>query len=154
MSYAAPIWLPTRFNLKSCVASFQVVQNAAPSAFTSCHSVASQQHLHEECKVFSVKEHLAMQCKQFLLNTRQVMHSSHEVTGCPPGARPDMKPTLQRCFIGKVEKFLTDGNITDTAYKRAVKTVHTETVTSVRKKRAQIGSWVPLPPHPPPPSPP
>jgi hypothetical protein len=70
-----------------------------------------------------VKEHLSMQCAQFLANTYQNHHPSHEVTHRPPGDRPSMKPTLQKVFGPVVEKFADSDVLSQLAYKRVNKSM-------------------------------
>jgi hypothetical protein len=129
LGFGAPIFLPLSTTLKHPVAPLQAVQNAALRSVTGCHAAASVQHLHDECQVLPVFEHLSMQCRQFLLNTRQLHHPSVDVTSRPPGPRPNMKRTLQQAFGGDIEKHLTNGNISQFDYKKAVKAIHTEAVT-------------------------
>lgn len=133
-SFGGPVWFPIRSKLKGAVKRLQTIQNNALRAVTGCHAAASFQHVHDECKVLPVREHIAMQCTQFLVNSRQAMHPSNEVTGRPPGARPDMKPTLQHCFAREAVNYTTDGAITEMALKRAIKDIHTKAVTDVRAK--------------------
>jgi hypothetical protein len=128
-SNVAPVWLPLRSSLKHPVASLQKVQNAALRMITGSHAAASEQHLHDECKILPVYEHLKLQCCQFLVNTRQVDHPSHKITGRPPGPRPNRKATLQHCYGNEISSLLTpSGTISNYNYKKAIKTLHTEAV--------------------------
>ena len=130
-SNVAPVWVPLRSSLKHPVASLQKLQNAALRTITGSHAAASEQHLHDECKMLPVHEHLNLQCRQFLANTRQVGHPSHEVTSRPPGPRPNMKATLQHCYGNDIDHLLTThGTISDYDYKKAIKTLHTEAVSA------------------------
>jgi hypothetical protein len=100
---------------------------------TGCHKATSIQHLHDECQALPVKEHLEMQCTQFLANALQTHHPSHGVVSDPPAARLTMKPTLQHCFGHKVSQYMRDdGIISQLTYKRAVKEILTEAVSSYR----------------------
>jgi hypothetical protein len=77
-----------------------------------------------------------MQCAQFMVSTRHLSHPSHEITSRPPGARPDMKPTLQHCFGQVADKYAPDGIITEMTLKRAIKEIHMDAVTSYLEGRA------------------
>ena len=77
-----------------------------------------------------------MQCSQFLANAMQAHHPSHAVVCHPPGARLGIKPTLQHCFGHRVSQFVRDGVISPPNYKKALKTLHTETVAAVRDGRS------------------
>jgi hypothetical protein len=134
-SSGAPVWFPIRSKLKEPVKQLQVIQNDALRAITGNHSAASIQHLHDECKILPVKEHLSMQCAQFLVSSRHPCHPSHEVTGRLPGVRPDMKPTLQRCFGQVTEKYALDGTISELSLKRAIKEIHTDAVSAYLEGR-------------------
>jgi hypothetical protein len=76
-----------------------------------------------------------MQRSQFLLNTRQADHPSHNITSRPPGPRPSMKSTLQHRFTKDIEQFTNNGVIFPSDYKKAVKKVHTNTVASALEKK-------------------
>jgi hypothetical protein len=58
-----PLWMPLQASLKHPVPNLQSVQNACLRTVTGCHATVSQQHLHDECQVLSVKEHVSMQCR-------------------------------------------------------------------------------------------
>jgi hypothetical protein len=118
--------MPVRNSLKYPAPNLQLVQNAALRTITGCHAAASIQHLHDRCQILPVHKHVSMQYRQFLANTRQRHHPSSEVTSCPPGHRPNRKPILQYSFGSEIQRFKTDGAIPQIAYKRAVKTLHTE----------------------------
>lgn len=77
-----------------------------------------------------------MQCTQFLVNTMHRSHPSHSITGCPPGARPNMSPTLQQCFGREATKYATDGVVSEISYKKAVKSIHTDAVTTYLENQA------------------
>jgi hypothetical protein len=100
------------------------------------HAAASVQHLHENFKILPVEEHLLMQCTQFLMNMMQPLHPSHSIANRSPGARLNMKPTLQQCFGQEAAIYAPDGVISESNYKKAIKSIHTNTVTSYHSKRA------------------
>jgi hypothetical protein len=133
--HGAPVWHPIRSSLKHPVDAIQKVQNACLRAVTGCHSAASIQHLHDECRMLQVREHLDMQSSQFLLNTRQSTHASHDVTGQPPGPRPDRKPTLQHRYNRDIDQFTNNAVALGINYKRDVKSIHTNSVTAALAKR-------------------
>jgi hypothetical protein len=120
--------MPVRNSLKHLVPNLQLVQNAALCTITGCHSAASTQHLHDDCQILPVHKHISMQCCQFLANTRQRHYPSKEVMSRPPGRWPNRKATLQHSFGSEVQRFEADGAIPQIAYKRAVKTLHTEAI--------------------------
>jgi hypothetical protein len=111
------------------------VQNAALCAIMGCHSATSVQHLHDECKMLKFSDHLNMQCSQFLLNTRQVTHPSHKVTGWPPEPRPNRKSTLQQHRNRDIEQYTDNGIELGLNYKKDVKKIHTSVVSSVLAKQ-------------------
>jgi hypothetical protein len=86
--------------------------------------------------MLQVFDHLSMQSSQFLANTRQPSHPSHEVTGCPPGPRPNLKPTLQHAFGEVVNPYTTNGVIMPVSYKRVVKEIHTKAIAIALDSRA------------------
>jgi hypothetical protein len=51
--YGGPLWMPLRASLKHPVPNLQSVQNASLRTVTGCHAAASQQHLHDECRVLA-----------------------------------------------------------------------------------------------------
>jgi hypothetical protein len=127
-SNVAPVWFPLRTSLQKPVDSLQKVQNAILRTITGCHAAASQQHLHDECKILPVHDHLKL---QLLANTRQVGHPSHNITSRLPGPRPDRKATLQCCYLDDIKPHLTAaGTISDYDYKKSIKTLHTEAVSA------------------------
>jgi hypothetical protein len=101
--------------------TIQKVQNACLCAVTGCHTAASIQHLHDECRMLQVCEHLDMQSSQFLLNTRQSTHPSHDVTGWPPGPGPDRKPTLQHRYNRDIDQYTNNGVKLAINYKKDIK---------------------------------
>jgi hypothetical protein len=113
----------------------QKVQNDALRVVTGCHAAASEQHLHEECKVLPVADHISMQCAQFLANTKTTRHPSSNVTNRPQGDRPTMKPTLQYAFNNRVLHHTNEaGIVPEIAYKKVLNTIHTETVAAERAR--------------------
>jgi hypothetical protein len=86
LGHGAPAFLPVRSQLKHPVIPLQSVQNACLRAVTGFHAATSVQHLHDECRMLQVFDHLSMESSQFLANTRQPSHPSHEVTSRPPWA--------------------------------------------------------------------
>lgn len=134
LSLNAPLWFPIRSKLKAPVARLQAVQNYALRMVTGCHATTSVEHLLEECQILPVYDHLAMQCTQFLANAMQTDHPSHKIVTRLPGARPNIKPTLQHCFGDRTLRFLHNGAIPAVSYKRAIKAIHTETVAAVHAR--------------------
>jgi hypothetical protein len=136
LGYGGPIFYPARSKLKDPVGCLQKVQNDALHVVTGCHAAASEQHLHEECKVLPVADHISMQCAQFFANTKTTNHPSSKITNRPHGDRPTMKPTLQYAFNNRVSKHINDnGVIPEIAYKKVLTTIHTETVSAVLSRR-------------------
>jgi hypothetical protein len=76
-----------------------------------------------------------MQCSQFLLNTHQTTHPSHEVTGRPPRPRPNRKPTLQQRHNRDIEQYTDNGIEMGINYKKDLKKIHTSVVSSALAKR-------------------
>jgi hypothetical protein len=114
--YAGPVWFPICSKLKSPIDRLQAIQNAGLRLIMGCHAAASEQHLHDECKVLLVADHLNMHCAQFLDNSRQLGHPSFEVTSRPPGAHPSMKPTLRHSFGNRISMHLRDGVLPESNY--------------------------------------
>jgi hypothetical protein len=92
--------------------------------------------LHDECEMLRVFEHLSMQCSQFLANTKQQRHPSHEVTSQLPGPQPNRKPTLQHAFGKVVEPYTTNDVILEMNYKKTIGLIHTNAVSNALTKRA------------------
>jgi hypothetical protein len=130
------VWFPARSKIKEPVKYLQSIQNSALRSITGNHAAASVQHLHEECKILPVEEHLQMQCTKFLVNMMRSLHPSHSITNRPPGARLDMKPTLQQCFGQEAAIYAHDRVILESNCKKAIKSIHTNAVTSYPNKRA------------------
>jgi hypothetical protein len=131
----APVWYPLCLTLKHPVDPIQKVQNAVLCTITGCHAASSIQHLHDKCKMLQVHQHLDMQCSQFLLNTQQVSHPSHDVTSRPPGPRTDRKPTLQHRFNCDIDQFTSNGVEIALIYKKHVKAIHISEVASALASR-------------------
>jgi hypothetical protein len=85
--------------------------------------------------MLQVFDHLSMQCSQFLSNTKQPDHPSHKLMSHPPGTRPDRKPTLQHRFNPVVEPYTDNSVIMSVSHKRAVASIHTNTVSEAMAKR-------------------
>ena len=71
---------------------------------------------------------------QFLASCSRPSHPSHEVIQQPQGARK-MKNTLKAKHGDQIEKFLTNGAINPTDYKKILDDIHTE---AVRKSIAKL----------------
>lgn len=76
---------------------------------TGCHKMAEQDHLLAETGMLPVSENLRLLSCQFLANTSQEHHPSHQVMKIPTGQRKGRKEvvhTLPSRFQHEVEPYL------------------------------------------------
>ena len=81
--------------------------------------------MHQECKLLPVRKHLEMLSKQFLANTMQSLHPSHDLVTAPPEPCPKLKPSLQTKYGSAISPFLSDGVIKRHNYKKVLSAIHT-----------------------------
>jgi hypothetical protein len=73
-----------------------------------------------------VKEHLELLSKQYLANTLQSFHPSHDLVTAPPEPRAHLKPSLQTKYGEALAPYLNeDGVILQINYKKVLNALHT-----------------------------
>ena len=124
ISYGCPIWTPALG--KTSWNHLQIAQNSALKIATGCHKIASSDHVHQETEMMPVKDRCYMLSKQFLLATQTQNHPNYTDLSAPPPPRVT-KPTLATCFGDEIRQLSTP-NMVQTTYKKALKTIHTNSV--------------------------
>jgi hypothetical protein len=124
LNYAAPVWYSLAS--KSSINRLQTVQNAALRTATGCLTMASIDHLHQECEILPVAEHSSLLSAQFLASCRDPDHPCHDITQAPRPPRP-MKATLKTACSAAVERAATALG-PDATPKAIMNHLHTTTV--------------------------
>jgi hypothetical protein len=99
--------------------------------------MADQDHLLAETELLSVSESLGLACKQFLASAHRVEHPSHSVVKQHSGFRPGRKDiirTLKSRFQDVNEPFLFNGVLPEARYKRTIQTIHTNVVSTSKRR--------------------
>ena len=126
LEYANPIWSP--LISKSNWERLQSIQNQALRIATGCLAMSAIDHIHRETKVLPFKQHCEMVTKQYVASCHLAGHPGNKHLDNPPPARK-MKNTLLT-HENKVRKlFETDSRDKD-SIKKAIKSIHTDTVRS------------------------
>ena len=147
LSYAAPVYTPLLSN--TSWAALQVEQNAALRAVTGCVRMTSIAHLHHEAETLPVREHSEMLSKQFLVGAHLPERADHHTTEPPtiPPRKFPPKRTLLSAFGPEVADHTTD--LDNASYRRALATIHRETVAShVRSNLPPLWESTQTPRHP------
>ena len=90
------------------------------------------EHLHNEAKIMPLKDHCEMLSKQFLLSTQKPNHPNRTQLDGPPPDR-QMKKTLVSKFGAEISSISTP-DIDDSTYKKQLKKIHTNSVSSTLKQ--------------------
>ena len=128
LDYAAPIVYPN-YSATS-IRRLQVVQNRCLRLISGCHSLASIDHIHSECKILPVDQHLRLLSGQYLVQALQPGHVCHDVVKLPLGRRRN-RETLQSKCMDLVEPYLENGVIPRSKYKETLGKIHTKIVGDV-----------------------
>ena len=146
-SYAAGVWGPV-VKPGLIVRRLQPVQNAALRFVTGCHSMASEEHVHQETKVLRVRDHTNLLCAQLLASALRPSHPSFGVVTTDSGPR-HMKGTLFRKFYDVVRPHLVHGNMPAALYNLSRKRLHANAARRAHRRRKvnRVLNHVPPPIH-------
>jgi hypothetical protein len=75
-----------------------------------------------------------MLSKQYLANTLQSHHPSHDLVTAPPESRAHLKPSLQTKYGEALSPYLSDGRVLQINYKKVVSAIHTSDTKSAIEK--------------------
>ena len=124
MEYAAPIWTPSIS--ETDWGKLQSIQNKALRIATGCHTMASQTHLHQECKVLPVKEHCTLITKQYLAASHLPGHPGQKHLNRPPDRRNKKHSLLTH--LPEINSLINEESMNTVKYKEIIKTIHTNEV--------------------------
>ena len=124
INYAASVWTPSLS--KSNWQELENAQNGALRIATGCVKMTPTSHLNEETEILPVKEHSELLTDQFLLSMHRPHHPNHHLLHATPKQR-DMRNTILD-NRPKIQKYLTQNPLSDTVYKRKLKTIHKDIV--------------------------
>ena len=130
MEYAAPIWTPSIS--ETDWGKLQSIQNKALRIATGCHTMASQTHLHQECKVLPVKEHSTLITKQYLAASHLPGHPGQKHLNRPPDRRNKKHSLLTH--LPEISSLINEESMNTVKYKEIIKTIHTNEVANARFK--------------------
>lgn len=119
LEYGAPIWSPIISD--TSWARLQSVQNQGLRTATGCLLMSSQEHLHRECKMISVRTHCTLLTKQHTASCFQNTHPGRRLLNLPEPKR-NLKPKHLKYKTEVAELFR------QMTYKDLVKTLHTSAV--------------------------
>lgn len=106
-SYATPVWSPQLSNTNWKL--LQTSQNATLRTITGCHTMVSEDHLHQEALILPVKPHNIMMSKQYFLGSYLQEHPSNELLSLENPPRNIRKCTTTRNLMSlpsSVTKFM------------------------------------------------
>jgi len=92
LDYASPVW--SHVVSKTQQAKLQRAQNEALRIATGCHSMASQDHLHQETELLPVADHHALLTAGFLVQSECDHHPCHDLLDHDPSVRKNRKSTI------------------------------------------------------------
>ena len=124
LEYAVPIWGPaiSQTNWEA----LQRVQTSALRIATGNLQMAGNEHLHRETKVLPLQDHARLLTKQFVAACHLPGHPGAKHLGRPPEPRL-MKSSLLR-HENQVTNLFDGAEVTKSAYKSALKELHTQAV--------------------------
>ena len=125
--YAPAVWSQNASS--SAVNELQKVVNAAARITTGCHSSTPTEDLIMEAQVLPAESRLDMLSQQALVSALRQSHPSHAVVTAPEDPRR-MKETLATRHRSHVSSLLTNGVVPPSEYKGALKTIHSNAVSS------------------------
>ena len=125
LEYGSPVWSP---NISDTSWSrLQTVQNSALRLATGSYTMAAIEHLHRECKILPLQDHGKMLAEQYLAACHLHGHPGQGDLGRPPDRN------LKQTYLSYKHRVadLIQVNDNENNYKKALKLIHTRSVSEV-----------------------
>ena len=75
IDYAVPVWAPSISDTQ--MTRLQTLKNQELRTVTGSHSMTAESHLHDECKILTVRDHCTLLTRQHLIKCEHSCHPNH-----------------------------------------------------------------------------